>query len=138
MAVHASRPRRPFCALRSDGGTRRYGVLGGRFRRSDVGLLARRAQSSGEHPGSSVTLRDGLLGLLLCVGGGASVDVPGWRACCCWVRWGRGEGRAAPGTERLDPELEFGSAFNVGGRGPSDGGGGGGGGGMRFEGGVAF
>lgn len=63
-----------------DGVTFRYGVPGGRFRRSDEGELARRAQSRGEWPGSRITLRDGFDGLLECVGGGASVDVPGCRA----------------------------------------------------------
>lgn len=53
---------------------------GGRLRRSEVGELARRAQSSGEWPGSRITLRDGLAGLVECVGGGASVEVPGCRA----------------------------------------------------------
>jgi hypothetical protein len=63
-----------------DGVTLRYGVPGGRLRRSEVGELARRAQSSGEWPGSRITLRDGLAGLVECVGGGASVEVPGCRA----------------------------------------------------------
>lgn len=53
---------------------------GGRLRRSEVGELASRAQSSGEWPGSRITLRDGLAGLVECVGGGASVEVPGCRA----------------------------------------------------------
>lgn len=50
---------------------------GGRLRRSEVGELATRAQSSGEWPGLSITFRDGLEGLLECDGGGASVEVPG-------------------------------------------------------------
>lgn len=69
--------------------------------------MARRAQSSGECPGSRVTLREGLVGLLECVGGGARVEVPGWRSYwACWARrFGRGGGRV-DGAERREEEVE--------------------------------
>lgn len=64
--------------------------------------MANRAQSRGLRPGSSVTLRDGFAGLLLCVGGGARVEVPGCRSYWCGWRFGTGP-RA--GTLRLLPEV---------------------------------
>lgn len=108
------------------GVTRRYdaGAPGPRPRRSAVGWLASRAQSRGECPGSSVTLRLGLLGLLACVGGGARVEVPGWRSYCAW-RFGRGEGRAVGGAARREDEAGVVRVlFSFGGR-ESRGGGGG-------------
>ncbi|TLS25214.1 hypothetical protein PpBr36_07569 [Pyricularia pennisetigena] len=60
-----------------DGDTRRYGVLGGRLRRSALGPEMR-AQSSGEWPGARATRRDREgAGALVCVGGGASEEDPG-------------------------------------------------------------
>lgn len=51
--------------------TRRYGVFGGSPRKSEVGDCARRAQSMGLCPGSSVTCREGFLGMDECMGGSA-------------------------------------------------------------------
>lgn len=100
------------------GVTRRYGAPGPRFRRSDAGLLASRAQSSGDRPGSRITLRDGFAGLLLCEGGGASVDVPGCRSyeCCGCCRLGMGPRDGTPRRELpLPPALLM--ALRAGGRG---------------------
>ena len=69
-AVHASVPFRPFCFFNIEGVTRKYGVEGGRPRRS-AGEADTRAQSNGEQPGSRSTLREGLAGFVVCVGGGA-------------------------------------------------------------------
>ena len=126
-AVQASRPRRPFCAASCEGVTRRYGVPGSKPRRSPpVGPPGdeSRAQSSGEHPGSSVTFRDGFDGLLVCVGGGARVEVPGCRANCWGApRGGRGDGRG--GAESVDEGEDPGIGFSVGGARRVGGGGGG-------------
>lgn len=72
--------------------TRRYGVEGGRPRRSDVGDWARRAQSIGEWPGVSFTCLEGLVGTEEWVGGGARVDVPGARLGTGRERFGEGVG----------------------------------------------
>lgn len=45
-------------------------MFGGRFRRSEVGDWARRAQSRGEWPGCRLTWREGFLGIDVAVGGG--------------------------------------------------------------------
>jgi len=79
-------------------------TLGPSPRKSAVGWLARRAQSKGEWPGSRVTFRLGFVGLELCVGGGARVEVPGCRsycACACRRRSGSGEGRAGVARREL-------------------------------------
>jgi hypothetical protein len=100
--------------LSIDGVTLRYGVPGGSPRRSDVGPLASRAQSSGEWPGSSTTLRDGLAGLDECVGGGASVDVPGCRAALARLL-GRARALAPALGDGMSDELF--TLLSVGGRG---------------------
>lgn len=66
----------------------------GRLRRSAVGEEESRAQSSGEWPCVKTTWREGLVGLLLCVGGGARVEEPGCRG---WEREGKGDERLFSG-----------------------------------------
>jgi hypothetical protein len=112
-AVQASLPRRPVCRFNMLGVTRMYPVtLGPSPRKSAVGVLARRAQSRGEWPGSRVTFRLGFAGLELWVGGGARVEVPGCRSycACAWRRRsGSGEGRAGAARRELllPPPLLF-------------------------------
>lgn len=85
--VHASFPLRPLNCFSRLGGTRRYGVPGGRPERDAV-VEHRRAQSRGECPGVKRTFLWGLDGGAVCVGGGVSpIDVEGG------PRLGSGEGR---------------------------------------------
>lgn len=98
--VHASLPFLPVYLRSSDGGTFKYGVPAGRPRRSAPGDEDRWAQSSGEWPGVSRTLRRGLVGMEEWVGGGAreeAVDGAGRRL-------GRGERKG--GGMRLDGTVE--------------------------------
>lgn len=124
--------------------TRRYGVEGGRPRRSDVGDWARRAQSIGEWPGVSFTCLEGLVGTEEWVGGGARVDVPGARLGTGRERFGEGacggrrdelllETGARVGMRRAFIAGFGGGAMTAGERLPDDEGGGGGGGGMRSD-----
>lgn len=84
----------------------RYGVLNGRFRRSADGPDMR-AQSKGERPGCRTTWRD-LAGTVLCVGGGARVDVPGPRAGIYVLRDGDGDDGSkddVEGVARVGPRM---------------------------------
>lgn len=81
-------------------------------RRSLLVSLARRAQSRGEWPGSRITFREGFVGLEECDGGGARVEVPGWRAELASLL---GSGRFREGAAERRDELFM--PFSVGGRG---------------------
>lgn len=69
-AIHASLPFRPVWFFSIVGVTFKYGLDGGIPRKSALGPDMR-AQSKGEQPGSSMTLRLGFWGFEECDGGGA-------------------------------------------------------------------